>query len=136
MKLSTTATYGLRICFLLAVADKMLSLSSLVEQTDLSEKYLEQILGKLRKNGIVSAKRGISGGYYLTKPAKEISVRGVLDALNSGFEFADCAAGDCSDLYCPNKLLFRRIYSAVNEIVTTTTLRKRLNNTNGLKKEN
>ena len=45
MKLSTTATYGLRICFLLAVADKMLSLSSLVEQTVFAQfsEYLLEI---------------------------------------------------------------------------------------------
>lgn len=122
MKLSTTATYGLRICFLLALSDGTLSLPTLVERTDLSEKYLEQIIGKLRKGGIVGAKRGIGGGYYLQKPPVEISVGNILDAVGSNFEFASCAAGDCHDAYCPNKNLFRRIYGAVDQIVSNTTL--------------
>ncbi len=122
MKLSTTATYGLRICFLLALSDKTVSLSTLVEQTDLSEKYLEQILGKLRKGGIVCAKRGAGGGYYLSQPAREITVSGILRALNSDFAFANCAAGNCADSYCPNRNLFRKIYDAVENIVSNTTL--------------
>ena len=122
MKLSTTATYGLRICFLMALADKTVSLSTLVEQTDLSEKYLEQILGKLRRKEIVGAKRGAGGGYFLSRPAREISVASILSALDCDLLFANCAAGDCKDDYCPNRNLFRRIYEAVDNIVGNTTL--------------
>lgn len=127
MKLSTTATYGLRSCFLLALSDKTLSLSTLVAQTDLSEKYLEQILGKLRKNGIVYTKRGTAGGYGLAKPSREITVRDILKALKCDFVIAECAVGECSDAYCPNRLLFKRIYSAIDEIVSNTTLEDMLN---------
>lgn len=122
MKLSTTATYGLRICFLLALSGKMLSLSTLVEQTDLSEKYLEQILGKLRKKGIVCTKRGAGGGYYLAQLPDKIPVGSIFDALDSNFAFAKCATGQCADEYCPNKNLFRKIYGAVDDIVSSTTL--------------
>ena len=122
MKFSTKATYGLRICFLLAVSDKTLSLADIVGKTDLSEKYLEQILGKLRKNGIVGAKRGASGGYFLLKPPSEISVGSILHALDSKVTLAECTAGNCIDDYCPNRMLFKRIYDAVENIVNTTTL--------------
>lgn len=122
MKLSTTATYGLRICFLLAVSDKTVSLSTLVEQTDLSEKYLEKILGKLRKGGIVGARRGMSGGYYLAEPPAKVTVSEILRVLDSDFFFAECASGDCKDAYCPNRNLLRKIYDAVDEIVANTTL--------------
>lgn len=123
MKLSTTATYGLRVCFLLALADgKTMSLSTLVRQADLSEKYLEQILGKLRKGGIVRTKRGAGGGYALARPAASIPVGEILRALNSDFAFAECASGKCEDMYCPNRKLIRKIYDAVDNIVGNTTL--------------
>ncbi len=122
MKLSTTATYGLRICFLLALSEKTLSLPVLVERTDLSEKYLERILGMLRKGGIVGAKRGAGGGYYLLRPPSSISVSDILNALGGNIVIAECAAGKCDDAYCPNRNLFRKIYGAVDEIVHNTTL--------------
>ena len=116
MKLSTTATYGLRICFLLSLSEKVIPLSALVAQTDLSEKYLEQILGKLRKNNIVGAKRGASGGYYLLKKPKDITVNDVLKALNCDFGFAQCVTGGCNDSYCPNKNLFKRIRYEIKKV--------------------
>ena len=46
MKLSTRARYGLRICFLMAVSEEKVTLPQIVARTDLSKKYLEQILSK------------------------------------------------------------------------------------------
>jgi Rrf2 family protein len=48
---------------------------------DLSVKFLEQILAELRKAGIVSSQRGADGGYWLAKPAAEITVADVVRAV-------------------------------------------------------
>lgn len=42
--------------------------------------YLEQIVAKLKRAGLVKSTRGPGGGYVLTKPAKQITLRHVIDA--------------------------------------------------------
>jgi Rrf2 family protein len=122
MKLSTRARYGLRICYLLGLNKEVTSLSELVNQTDLSKKYLEQLLGMLRRAGIVGTKRGKNGGYYLLRPASQITADEILTALDDNFEIADCVAGNCDDEYCPNKPLFIRLYKDIKKVLTSTTL--------------
>ncbi len=123
MKLSTRARYGLRISFLIGLTtDKPVSLSTLVKQTDLSEKYLEQLLIMLRKGGIVESVRGANGGYYLSRPPEEVSIKQILEALDDTFDITDCAGGTCKDEYCPNKIIFRRIYDGIDGILSTTSL--------------
>ena len=123
MKLSTRARYGLRITFLLGVeTDKKVSLSTLVKQTDLIEKYLEQILGMLRRGGIVESARGSTGGYSLSRSPEEITIKQTLEALDDAFEIADCVSGKCPDEYCPNKLIFKRLYDGIDGILANTTI--------------
>ena len=127
MKLSTRARYGLRICFLIGVAGEKTSLPTLVKQTDLSEKYLEQLLAMLRKGGVVESVRGAGGGYYLSKSAEETTLKEILIALDDGFEMTDCISGKCQDEYCPNKIIFRRLYDGIDSILTSTTLADMIN---------
>ncbi|MDR0426360.1 MAG: Rrf2 family transcriptional regulator [Clostridiales bacterium] len=123
MKLSTRARYGLRICFLFGLHGReVMPLSQLVRQSGLSEKYSEQLLGMLKKAGIVEAQRGSSGGYYLRKDSKDITIREILEALDDGFTISDCAAGACGDSYCPNRVMLRRIHDNVNGLLETMTL--------------
>ena len=127
MKLSTRARYGLRLCFLIGVAGEKTSLPTLVKQTDLSEKYLEQLLGMLRKGGIVESVRGAGGGYYLSKSADEITIKEILESVDDGIDFSDCISGKCTDEYCPNKIIFRRLYDGIDGILSNTTLADMIN---------
>lgn len=123
MKLSTRARYGLRLAFLIAVSgDKTVSLSTLVKQTDLSEKYLEQLLIMLRKGNVVESVRGSNGGYHLARSANEITIKEILVSLNDAFDITDCAEGRCKDEYCPNKIIFKRLYDGIDGILSSTTL--------------
>ena len=75
MKISTKGRYGLRIMTDLAVygGDGCVSLKDIAEREHLSEKYLEQIINLLSKEGLVKSVRGAKGGYHLTRKAEEIS---------------------------------------------------------------
>ncbi len=100
------------------------ALSTLVRQTELSEKYLEQLLGKLRQCDIVKTVRGVSGGYYLAKNTEDITINQILKALDDDFALTDCADGTgCSDYKCPNKRIFKRIHDGINEILDNITLK-------------
>lgn len=123
MKLSTRARYGLRICFLMAVSEEKVTLPQIVARTDLSKKYLEQILSMLKKGGIIETYRGINGGYSLTRNPQEITVKQILEAVDDTFEITDCVSGGCTDIYCPNRKIFKKLYDNIDGILSSTTLK-------------
>ena len=57
------------------------SISSIAQRQKISESYLEQLVAKLKKAGLVVSIRGAAGGYRLARPASGISVGDVLRAL-------------------------------------------------------
>jgi Rrf2 family protein len=84
MRLSTKVRYGLRA--LTHVAHRgYASAQVIAEQQAIPSRYLEEIIGELRKAGFVVGKRGPRGGYRLARPAGEIAVSEVISVLsNSG----------------------------------------------------
>ncbi len=83
MKLSKKAEYSLRALVVLARMPEDTSIQSqqLAEQTEVSLKFLEQILTMLKRAGILQAKRGVGGGYRLNREARVISVAQVIEAI-------------------------------------------------------
>ncbi len=80
MRFSTKARYGLRA--LLHIANRgYASAQTIAEQQAIPARYLEEIIGELRKAGLVVGKRGPRGGYRLARPAAEIALSEVLAAL-------------------------------------------------------
>src|ERR1700743_737092 len=57
------------------------SLNSVAEAERLPLSYLEHLVAKLRKAGLVTSTRGAHGGYRLAKPAGEITMDAVVQAL-------------------------------------------------------
>ena len=86
MKLSTKGRYGLRAMIDLArySEEEPVSISSIAARQDISERYLEQLMGLLRKAGLVQSIRGATGGYILTRSAGEISVGDGVGAVGGG----------------------------------------------------
>ncbi len=83
MRLSTKARYGLRA--LCHVAHRgYASAQVIAEHQAIPSRYLEEIIGELRRAGFVVGKRGPRGGYRLAKPPAEIAVSDVLRALAGG----------------------------------------------------
>jgi Rrf2 family protein len=83
MRLSTKVRYGLRALCHVAYRGYA-SAHVIAEQQAIPSRYLEEIIGELRKAGFVVGKRGPRGGYRLAKPADEIAVSEVIEVLSSG----------------------------------------------------
>jgi Rrf2 family iron-sulfur cluster assembly transcriptional regulator len=83
MRLSTKVRYGLRALCHVAYRGYA-SAHVIAEQQAIPSRYLEEIIGELRKAGFVVGKRGPRGGYRLAKPADEIAVAEVIEVLSSG----------------------------------------------------
>lgn len=122
MRLSTRATYGMRLCFMLALSKSPLSASQLVRQTDVGMKYLEQLLAMLKRGEIVYAFRGKSGGYILAREPGLITVGDMLVALDDGFDAPQCVWGGCDDIYCPNRNVLTKLNDDINHVLDSVTL--------------
>lgn len=87
MKVSKKARYGLRALMDLAVhiQECPVPLVEIAKRQEMSLNYLEQVLGALRKAGIVKSMKGPKGGYSLDKEPKEITVEEILAAVEGKF---------------------------------------------------
>lgn len=129
MKLSTKGRYGLRAMIDLARYSEKepVSISSIAMRQDISERYLEQLVGLLKKAGLVRSIRGATGGYVLTRSAGEISVGDVLRALEGSLEPVRCAAfyseeGCMASDGCVTKYVWQKINDSINEAVNKMML--------------
>lgn len=98
MKLSTRAHYGLRA--MVTIARYMrdghvpVSVMDICRVEGISDTYLEQLISKLRHNGLLRSYRGAKGGYELTRPPEEITVMEVLKAAGEKIIFPDCSTDE------------------------------------------
>ncbi len=97
MKITTKVRYGIRALNLLAEIENensTLQISKMATEENLSIKYLENLMVKLRNAGLVESKRGKSGGYKLAKKANRISIAEIFMALDESFELVPCLGSD------------------------------------------
>lgn len=82
MRITTLAEYGVICALHLArrSADGPVTGRELAELERLPADYVEQILLRLRRAGIVRSTRGAHGGYALARAAEQISIRDVIEA--------------------------------------------------------
>lgn len=124
MKLSTKGRYGLRamIDLVLHSEAEPVSIASIAARQSISESYLEQLIAKLRKAGLVTSVRGAGGGYIPSRKAEEISVGDVLRALEGNLDPVECpglsAENGCGGAdVCVTKYVWKRINDSINRTV-------------------
>src|SRR5258707_11745455 len=83
MLFSTKAEYGVRLMVELGrqPGSAPISLNTVAEAERLPLSYLEHLVAKLRKAGLVTSTRGAHGGYRLAEPADQITMDPVVEAL-------------------------------------------------------
>ena len=95
MKVSTKVQYGMLALTDIALYSENGSAVSgpeIAERQNISQKYLEQILTHLKQAGLIRAQKGLRGGYTLSRPADQIRLSKILNALdNSILEETDPA---------------------------------------------
>lgn len=82
MRVSAKADYAVRAAVELAAAESPPVKGEQISQAqEIPLKFLENILGELRHAGLVRSQRGTEGGYWLARPADEITVADVIRAV-------------------------------------------------------
>ncbi len=129
MKLTTKGRYGLKAMMDIAEysGDEAVCIKQISERQNISEKYLEQLLRKLRKAGLVNSIRGANGGYVLSKDASEISVGDIIRATEGDLRAVECMGDDpenaCGNAeVCAARFVWDRINTAIENAVDTVYL--------------
>lgn len=128
MKISTKGRYALRLMLDLATCDPnvFVTIKSISQRQDISEKYLEQIITQLNKAHFVKSARGAQGGYKLIKDPKNITVGEVLRLMEESLAPVSCLEKghmDCArSANCVTLVLWKEIQDAIDNIVDHTTL--------------
>jgi Rrf2 family protein len=129
MKISTRAEYGIRVLVTLARADddRCLSLAEIARREKLPHAYLEQLVGDLRRAGLVTATRGQAGDYRLARAAEEIAMTDAVRALDGPLLEMPCA-GTADMEHCDRPQpcsvheVFQRVYESLSGTLAATTL--------------
>ena len=112
--------------------DRPTSLKAIADAEGLPLAYLEQVVARLRKAGLVMSARGAHGGYWLARDATEITMYEVVAALEGTIAPMECFVHDhtervlCSHARdagrCATKLLWTRVQGGIIRSLQTTTL--------------
>ncbi len=135
MRLSKRGEYGLRAMIALAEpAEKsdtpqMMQIKEISLREQISTKFLEQILLTLKNAGLLHSKMGVGGGYYLARPAKEITLGQIFRVLDgpvapikcvSQMAYETCGCPD--EETCGLRLVMGDVRNAIADILDNTSL--------------
>jgi Rrf2 family protein len=135
MKLSKRGEYGLRAMIDLATAlqaQNGLSNGGVVqiaERQHIPAKFLEQILLTLKNAGLLHSRMGVGGGYYLAKPADQISLGQIVRVLDGPLAPVGCVSqmayescGCPDERTCGLRLVMLDVRNAITDILDRTSL--------------
>ena len=129
MKISPKAKYGVTALYELAqhFGAGPVSLNTIAVSQDISEPYLEQLMGKLRRAGFVKSVRGAQGGYMLAKPPCDISIGSIITALEGPIAFVDCL-NPSEDMVCGKaercgtRSVWTKVTDGINDVLDSIKL--------------
>ena len=132
MKLSTRGKYGLyAMLYLAQKADEGPQSLKSIARLALPDQYLEQLLGCMRKAGLVTTVRGAQGGYLLAKSPKDITVGHIIDAMEGPLNLSECAVeGDGCECplgdSCPARPVWEYLTNSINALLYSISLQDML----------
>ncbi len=103
------------------------STGSISQRQGISERYLEQLMARLKKAGLVESIRGAGGGYRIHGDPASISVGDILRALEGSLEAVTCAAFHSDESckaqdVCVTKYVWKRINESISRTVDSIYL--------------
>ncbi|HOP11987.1 MAG TPA: Rrf2 family transcriptional regulator [Oscillospiraceae bacterium] len=112
------ADYAVRIVSVMANENRRLDAGALSERTGVTLRFTLKIMRKLVTAGIAKSYKGVSGGYELAKPAGEISLAEVIEAIDGPFQMARCSGPDeCSNPSTKEFCRFKNEFDRISKMV-------------------
>lgn len=131
MKLSTKGRYSVTALYELAqhYGNGIVPLKSIALSQGLSENYLEQLMGTLRKAGLVTSTRGAQGGYELARSPEKITICDIITAAEGPIALVDCLLADEKSSHpcarageCVTRGIWEKVCDSINEVLGSITL--------------
>ncbi len=94
MHITLESDYAIRIVQILACSNNRMDAKTIAEETCVTLRFSLKILRKLVTEGLVKSYKGSQGGYELTRPAKEISLKDVIEAVEGDYKLSRCLSDD------------------------------------------
>jgi len=130
MKLTSKGRYAVMAMADLAknYVNEPISLTEISLRQGISSDYLEQLFSKLKKNNLVHSVRGPSGGYVLSKPADEIKLLSIINAVDEKIKTVKCkkeSKKGCNgkSIKCITHNLWDELENHINEFFENNTLK-------------
>lgn len=128
MKLSSKGRYAVSAMFDLAAHGNgcPVTAAQIAKRQGIPLAYLEQLLAKLRRAGLVRTLRGPSGGYVLAKKPAGLSVGDIIRAADGPVALAECvsSAAVCPKSgCCSTKTLWAKLSAKVSRVFDSTSLK-------------
>ena len=109
--------------------DSLIQIKEIAKREHIPAKFLEQILLSLKNAGLLHSKMGVGGGYYLAKPASEISLGHIVRVLDGPLAPINCVSqlayepcGCPDEETCGLRLVMLDVRNAISDILDNTTL--------------
>jgi len=130
MKISTKGRYAVRVMLDLAANNtgEYIKVKHISERQQISDKYLEQIIGVLNKAGFVKSIRGAQGGYKLARAPKDYTVGEILRLTEGSLAPVACldtpdGTVECERCdTCETLEVWKKLAEAINGVVDNVTL--------------
>jgi len=126
MRLTTRGRYAVTAMLDLAIhhAEASIALADISERQGISLSYLEQLLSRLRRAGLVISTRGPGGGYCLSRNPGQISIAQIIDAIDENIDATLCAGHkNCvDDDACLTHFLWEELSINIREFLSRKTL--------------
>ena len=125
MKISTKGRYALQVMIDIATQNQetYISLTDIAKRLEISNKYLEQIIGKLLKAGYLKSARGNNGGYMLSREPSQYKVGDILRVMEEKLSPTDCVMEGCyKQEECKTFDFWQGLDKVISEYVDSKTL--------------
>ncbi len=132
MKISRTGEYALKALIELAIDhDRGINVTlvnEVAQRKEIPQKYLEQILLSLKNAGILVSKRGVGGGYALSRPPENISIGEIVRAVEGSLAPMGCVSTK-SRVNCPDESscglysVMLEVRNAISNVLDNTSLK-------------
>jgi Rrf2 family iron-sulfur cluster assembly transcriptional regulator len=127
MQITRSEEYGLRGLLFLAQqpSERLVLVSEISRNQNIPETFLAKIFQRLSKAGLLRSSRGSKGGFSLGKPANEITMREVIEAIEGPIALSRCLRreGECEEEeVCPIHQVWEKAQERFLEILDRTTM--------------
>lgn len=106
--------------------DRVTSAADLAQMTGIPEPTVSKVLKMAAKAGLVTASRGVSGGYRLSRPSDQITVHDMITAFEGPISVTDCiehGSGSCMvEHFCSLRHHWGAVNTALCDALGSVTL--------------